>query len=261
MSKSLPIRIAAVLFIEVAFSGCISRYAQFSGDIDAASTAAAVDALADDLNDTTDVQDAEIIDCADGTCGGSENCSTCPDDCGGPCCGQGGCQSDFGEDKCNCPQDCGDPCLDLDCGEDGCGGECGTCSGIQDACIEGQCVCQPDCEGKECGDDGCVGSCGTCADHFASEEGTCVYQPWCGDDVCDVNLDENCSSCPQDCGGACGETCGQGICSFTACDGTECGDDGGGGNCGVWSEHIACVERPCACHPWLGGANCDDPIG
>lgn len=60
--------------------------------------------------------------CEDDICaniGGNENCSTCPQDCGGACpvivCGDSYCQG--GETFRNCPADCGDPEDSGSCGD------------------------------------------------------------------------------------------------------------------------------------------------
>jgi len=78
--------------------------------------------------------------CPNGSCSGTETCETCPADCGGPCCGQAGCQAEFDEDKCNCPEDCGAPCAEKKCGDDGCGGSCGVCGADQLCDSSGQCL-------------------------------------------------------------------------------------------------------------------------
>jgi len=83
------------------------------------------------------------IFCGDGTCNGSETCSTCSGDCG-PCgsvCGDGTCN---GNETCSsCPQDCG-TCNNPYCGDGSCNNgetcsncseDCGTCS--QPACSDG----------------------------------------------------------------------------------------------------------------------------
>ena len=100
------------------------------------------------------------VTCGDWQCALSETCSGCPADCGA-CCGQGGCQAQFGETKCVCPVECGDPCAGLECGDDGCGGSCGTC------------------------DDGQL-----CVDHACTTD--------CGNGFCGPG--ETCATCPYDCG-------------------------------------------------------------
>jgi len=71
--------------------------------------------------------------CGDNLCGPSEDCSTCPRDCGA-CCGNGVCEPSRGEDCGTCPQDCGACCSNGVCepsrGEDctTCPQDCGTCA-------------------------------------------------------------------------------------------------------------------------------------
>ena len=182
-------------------------------------------------------------------------------DCGA-CCGNGQCQAEYDETCGTCPADCG--CA--------CGEECqaGTCEFVA-------------CDEKECGGDGCGDSCGTCDDHFDCVDGQCEYVPWCGDQEC--NGDEDCATCPADCGLCCGDgwcnpghaedcatcpadcgcttcghTCEAGECVFTACDGSECGDDGCGGSCGVCDAfaNSFCNDGTCDCASTCGFAVCGD---
>ena len=69
--------------------------------------------------------------CGDGLCGPSEDCGTCPQDCG-PCCGNGMC--DHGETSSTCPQDCGAVC---DCAF-GCSMFCQCFDGT--LCLPQQCL-------------------------------------------------------------------------------------------------------------------------
>ncbi len=125
--------------------------------------------------------------CGDGTCNGTETCTTCAGDCG-PCptCGDGTCN---GAETCEtCAGDCGACCGNGVCDETE---ACGTCAADCGAC-------------PTCGDGACTGSeaCDTCA----ADCGAC-----CGDGVCDGA--EDCASCGADCG-SCG-TCGDGTCGGT----------------------------------------------
>jgi hypothetical protein len=163
-------------------------------------------------------------------CGASEDCSTCPQDCGactgcqpkptggcGGCgcescvcqkdayccqtrwddlcvaecqqcgqacnvaCGNGACESQYGETCTSCPADCG-PCADT-CGDHVCGPteSCASCPADCGSCC-GNHLCD---HGETCRT--CPGDCGAC----------------CGNHVCEATLGETCASCPQDCG-----TCG-----------------------------------------------------
>ncbi len=164
--------------------------------------------------------------CGDGTCDPDEGCATCPADCGA-CCGDGACTAPHGEDCATCPADCA-------CGPDG------LCDDELRACAP---VCQPACAGRTCGPDGCGGVCGVCAGgRLCDGDGACVEPPQaCGDGRCAV--DEDCATCPADCG----QCCGDGAC--TAAGGENCAtcpadcacDDGS--DCDP--ERRACVERGC----------------
>ena len=156
-------------------------------------------------------------------------------------------------------------------------------------CEGGECVieaCEPDCNGRICGDDGCGSQCGECdAGWTCSMEGRCdPPAPRCGDDAC--NGDEDCSTCPADCGSCCGdgtcadaqgETCATcladcacdggarcdaegGTCEACQpqCDGRACGEDGCGGTCGNCPDMAACDNGVCAvmCMPVCDGRSC-----
>jgi hypothetical protein len=74
--------------------------------------------------------------CGDGSCNGSESCSSCPGDCGscGPVCGNGSCES--GENASNCYSDCGPVCGDGYC-DSSKGENCNNC----DYNSGGDCIC------------------------------------------------------------------------------------------------------------------------
>ena len=211
--------------------------------------------------------------CGDGVCEPEygDTCGSCPEDC--PC----GCGEECVEESCDFTA-----CQEKDCGDDGCGGSCGEC-GEHYACLEETCVyqpwcgngtCDPDaeeqcnscpldcecgcgeqcldgectfvaCDGKECGSDGCGTFCGSCQEHYICDSGSCVYEPWCGDNECAGDSGEDCSVCPADCPCGCGEECIAGECIFTACFYKECGLDGCGGSCGSCNDGKQCVEGEC----------------
>jgi len=55
----------------------------------------------------------------------------------------------------------------------------------------------------------------------------------------------------------------QGVCTFTACDGKECGDDGCGGSCGSCAPDEVCLVQFCAPTSgsiWVDAGNADDPL-
>ncbi|MGK0359432.1 MAG: hypothetical protein ACI9U2_001734, partial [Bradymonadia bacterium] len=156
-------------------------------------------------------------------------------------------------------------------------------------CEGGECVieaCVPDCNARVCGDDGCGSQCGECeAGWTCSMAGRCdPPAPRCGDDAC--NGDEDCSTCPADCGNCCGDgacagergedcatclsdcACGgddrcdaaNGVCEACQpqCDGRACGEDGCGGTCGDCPGMAACDNGVCAvmCVPVCDGRSC-----
>ena len=198
-------------------------------------------------------------ECGYDGCGG--NCATCfaGDYCfQGKClprCGNGICDSQFGETSCLCPQDCGlcaGCCRNAECvadtGLDNCGEEGTVCARCApgEACIQGLCqwVCgDGECqEGEDCAT--CVDDCGHC----------------CGDGVCEESRQEDCFTCQLDCGSCCGngkctwghlESCSTcpddcGMCK------TECGD----GNCQLPYE--SCHSCLIDCGACCGDGKCDD---
>ncbi|MCA9539660.1 MAG: chitobiase/beta-hexosaminidase C-terminal domain-containing protein, partial [Myxococcales bacterium] len=211
--------------------------------------------------------DAVPASCGDAACGEGESCENCPADCGA-CCGDAACVADHGENCATCPADCG-------CGA---GESCEV-----DHCVE---ACVPDCAGRECGDDGCDGDCGQCqGGDLCNDAGQCTAPPaQCGDGACDAN--EDCSTCPADCGQCCGNgRCGAGencatcladcacpggqecnaerrVCEAVcvpACGGRECGDDGCNGVCGRCGAGSECgANGRCReiCVPQCNGRTC-----
>ena len=196
----------------------------------------------DDANDCTDDACDPLTGCTH-----TNNSAGCSDD--DPCttgdyCDNGACVT-LGTLDCDDANDCTDDTCVAGVGCDHVpGNEGGVCQDDVGICLSGAC-CVPDCEGQDCGDDGCGGICGACEEHYTCEDGTCVYQPWCGDGTCDVALLEDCSTCLVDCPCGCGETCDAGICTFTACNGKDCGDDGCGGSCGICGNGEACQNGQC----------------
>ncbi len=183
-------------------------------------------------------------DCCDDvcqTCGDEypDQCGCEPDcagkECGGDGCG-GSCGACGGNAYCDgqglCVPYCTPKCSGKECGSDGCGGVCGVCTGNEQCNTQGQCQCVPNCAGKECGGDGCGGSCGTCGQwETCTGSGNCaIVTPLCGDGNCMGFLQENCDSCPQDCGQCCGNGQCQAAynetCQTCAADcGTCCGNN------------------------------------
>ncbi len=185
--------------------------------------------------------------CGDGACSAtdSEDCVSCPDDCG-ECgtCGDGVCSLANAETCEVCAQDCGEcgSCGDARCEPgvescDDCPQDCGVCS----VCGDGQCdddaagedcaTCPQDCDCPGCGDGVCDGaaseSCGSCA-------GDCGSCQTCGDGECDAAAGEDCGSCAEDCGNC--QTCGDGECDVPGEDCSSCAKD-----CGT-CERPGCVQ-------------------
>ena len=178
---------------------------------------------------TPGADNPECVDpaiCGDDECWDTEDCESCPDDCG-ECCGNGEC--DFDETCDTCPADCDECCgnglCDADFGEtcDTCVDDCGECCGNGECDFDETCLsCSDDC-GECCGDGQCVAdqaeNCNTCPDDCTQ---------CCGDGSCLAN--EDCDNCAADCG-AC---CGNGLCDFgETCDSCQqdCNACCGNGEC------------------------------
>ena len=153
-----------------------------------------------------------------GCCEGLKEISTSKPDDQGKCpeqppvgamlctnCGDGHCDADKGENKCNCPEDCKPVCGDGVCDKE-VGENCETCEadcGCQDGwvCYHGSC-----CDAKGCdelnlscglGDDQCNGivNCGYCEAGKTCQGGQCTDKDDCkGLFICILNCggDENC---------------------------------------------------------------------
>ena len=149
------------------------------------------------------------------------------------------------------------------CGDGGCDPfeSCDTCSADCGACVcgDGTCNLNEDCTScetdcgvcpPECGDSNCDANedCSTCP----GDCGEC-----CGNGACESLFGEDCGSCPADCGCGCGESCQGGSCTFSACDGKECGTDGCGGSCGTCDAHYQCETGSCVYVPYCGDASCN----
>ncbi len=151
--------------------------------------------------------------CGDGTCDwGTEDSTTCPNDCSNSYCGDGICSVADQETCGGCPIDCGF-CLTVGPGGVGCGD--GTCTGNENctncqadcgACGDYSCACQAD--GTCCNGDfgsACQDACKACIG--ANGGGSCPISS-CGDGVC---AGETCATCDIDCG-TCPAYCGDGNC-------------------------------------------------
>ncbi len=205
-------------------------------DVDAGSDVEVVTA-----DNQAEMDAAPIPPCGDGECETEkgENCSTCEEDCGGPCCGNGNCDVELGETCSTCPEDC-DVCKPV-CGDGICDPDHPEfpedCTNCPEDCVD----CPEECgngekEGdEECDDgntdpdDGCDEECKLetdCPNGTCEEGENCENCPddcpddCCGNGECDDALGETCETCPDDC---CEPGCGDGI--VQAEDGEQC-DDG-----------------------------------
>ncbi|MGB9708359.1 MAG: carboxypeptidase-like regulatory domain-containing protein, partial [Candidatus Pacearchaeota archaeon] len=114
------------------------------------------------------------VECGDGTCDSSENCTNCPQDC--HYCGDGCCHAQYGENYSNCWKDCCYP------------------EGVTRPVLANHSCC-PGLNTVIPFDMNCVANQqGVCAGCEAIGAVTCVK---CGNDVC--GLGENYCNCPQDC--------------------------------------------------------------
>jgi cysteine-rich repeat protein len=137
--------------------------------------------------------------CGDGVCEGLENAGNCPADCPETC-GDEICTGTENSDS--CPEDCPPTCGD------------GFCTGLDNASN-----CPTDCP-DVCGDGFCTGP---------EDVNSCLADcpALCGDSTCHFDFDEDCSTCPADCG-VCGSGCGNTILEPVL--GEEC-DDGNTDDC------------------------------
>ena len=119
--------------------------------------------------------DTDASNCGNQVCDETEDCETCPDDCGecGTCAGDPVCGDGI------CDEHCKENCQS--CSED-----CGSCGPV---CGDGICEEEEDCQ-----------SC----------DRDCFCEPVCGNGECEFG--ENCQECPGDCG-QCASSCGDGECA------------------------------------------------
>lgn len=133
--------------------------------------------------------------CENDICDSTENCSTCPEDCG-ECqyCGDDFC--DYDEDCGNCEEDCGE-CEEAEDEDDEDNARNNT---LSSACGNNICGSNENC--TSCEED--CGECPTCGNKVCSNYENCSTCPKdcgackiCGDKICNNN--ETCSTCPGDC--------------------------------------------------------------
>jgi hypothetical protein len=162
--------------------------------------------------------------------------------------------------KVECLEDCAPDCQEKTCGPDGCLGSCGDCAVGQ--CVDGVCQAGPGCE-VTTGEPGCDAC--SCEDCVCDIDPMCCWSEWgsfcaavcigqcggctpltaCTDGICQLAMDENCHTCPQDCECEDGLVCADGQCCLPNCAGKECGYDGCGGLCGDCGPDEACSSGQC----------------
>ena len=91
---------------------------------------------------------------------------------------------------------------------------------------------------------------------LAEAEAEVEIAPWCGDGSCAG--EEDCGTCPDDCGCEDGKMCSDGVCICEPdCEGKECGSDACDGDCGTCAgAQDACQEGKCVCQPDCAGKEC-----
>lgn len=221
-------------------------------------------------------------ECGDEVCDEDEDCANCAADCGeceGSCCianGTPGCMDPLVQ-GCVCAVDpfCCESEWDAECAA--AADECGSCNGDcceshpAPGCLDGgdieDCVCTEDPFCCEVAWDGlCVAEvvdlgCGVCevvaecGDNECHGEEDCKSCPadcgeCCGNDSCEALLGEDCLTCPADCGD-CPATCDDGVCddneTCVNCP-TDCGDCHG--SCCLPNGTEGCIDanvQGCVC--------------
>ncbi|MCB9640122.1 MAG: matrixin family metalloprotease [Myxococcales bacterium] len=139
--------------------------------------------------------------CGNGTCDGTEDCSSCVQDCAcvaGQVCQAGSCvtPSTCGNGTCDNNENCATCAKDCACAANQvC--NAGKCEENKPQCGNGICDNNETC-------DGCKVDC-LCPEGLACNKGLCQPLESCGDGTCGSG--EDCSSCPQDCACPTGQFC------------------------------------------------------
>jgi len=199
--------------------------------------------------------------------GADESCSSCPEDCGscpGSFCGDGTCDRREGEDCINCDLDCEciTTCRESDCFNAACPAQAQSCASCSGSCPAG-CTCHP-----WCGDGACNGT-ETCREPWNNTQvfdcekdcGFCAGA-YCGDGI--QQLNEDCSSCPEDWGCAEGNvsTCCRPFIILSTDSGDSrpaatCGD----AQCNGEENCVTCSVDCGVCAPICGDSICSYDIG
>ncbi|MDP7079510.1 MAG: LamG domain-containing protein [Candidatus Undinarchaeales archaeon] len=190
----------------------------------------------------SDPHNACTAECPNSVCEATEDCNTCPEDCG---CDDG---NPCTEDKCFGGQcipemrSCGSVCeLGVCDGAGGCvlrgaGGDSCTCEGM---CEKGfTCDASDRCATAECGDGKCQNECGQCP-------ADCSILDCRGNGVCDTALGEDCILAPKDCLCMLGFICDSSRAGANeiGCNRVTCGD----GQCDSPDEGSSSCCEDCGC--------------
>ena len=213
----------------------------------------------------TDPTNACTAECPNEVCEATEDCNTCPEDCGcddgNPCsvdrCILGQCIYEAGA--------CGSACETGVCdGDSACmvrssgGGDC-FCEGM---CEKGYtCDHSQKCAKAECGDGKCQNECGQCPQD-------CSIKDCLNNGVCDTSMGENCAIAPKDCSCMPGFTCdslrpesNEIGCYRVACGDTHCDSpDETAGTCCVDCEcpgDQKCDPETNSCRGGCGDGECE----
>jgi hypothetical protein len=169
------------------------------------------DGIDNDCDGQTDSSDSGCIAimCGDGVCHSSENCSSCLGDC---LCGSG---EECVNGVCVIIPEC---TTDAECGSDGCSGDSyidyscdsGECNSVSDDCSDCSCSCGGYSTDETTNNGNCAdGIDNDCDGQTDGMDGGCAVDD-CGDGTCAG--DEDCSTCPDDCGCGAGYYCDAGAC-------------------------------------------------
>lgn len=214
----------------------------------------------------SDPHNACTAECPNSVCEATEDCNTCPEDCG---CDDG---NPCTEDLClggQCiPEErpCGRVCERGVCdGAGGCvvrgaGGDTCTCEGM---CEKGfTCDASGRCATAECGDGKCQNECGQCP-------ADCSILDCRGNGVCDMALGEDCILAPKDCScmlgficdtsrdGANEIGCNRVTCGDDHCDSPDEGSSSCCEDCGCPST-MTCDEESHSCRGGCGDGTCEN---
>ncbi|MFC1612000.1 MopE-related protein, partial [Myxococcota bacterium] len=189
--------------------------------------------------------------CGDTSCNGTEDCLTCPDDCGA-CCGDAACTSAHSEDCATCPADCPTPTGEVCCAGALFAGDCcedGACV-APETCVGYQCLSPSSCESDADGDHYGVGA--SCAGPDCDDADPTIHpaaQERCNskDENCDGAVDEDWPELGTACASV--EACGTFVCTAGG-EGVVCDNELSSG-----SDCAAACDGDCGPQMVQGGCN------